>query len=344
MAERVPSHGRESDPIDLTGPQASWPAAALRLWCEATEDALARPDTWHPPPPQGEYRLREVLGDILGEDPDDVLITSGVRAGASVIARTAREVLHERPSFSGTAAVLRTSHPDLELVQWGDLPAISASPPERDGDRLVWLTTPCRNPDGATLSADDWACLTAIARRSRMVVNEVYRWFGSAVQRPDHVWMTGSLSKLAGGGAGLGWIRGPDMEVLRRLQHARPSRCWQRCWCYLLERGVLELFVDQTVRPAAAAAEAFATELRRVSDYAYRPAAGCWWPPFLLLPVPTSTDHEFVARLDEAGVRVGPGSDFLAATPGVRVCFVGVSEADARHAARVIGAQLAAAS
>src|SRR5689334_17142663 len=87
--------------VDLTGPQASWPAAALALWRGATVRVLALRDSWHPAPVQGDRRLREVLGAILGDDPDRILITSGVRAGASVIARDAQMIRHERPSFMG---------------------------------------------------------------------------------------------------------------------------------------------------------------------------------------------------------------------------------------------------
>src|SRR5207248_2863027 len=157
--------------VDLTGPQATWPAAARRLWREATEHVLGLPDSWHPPPWRGDPRLREVLGSILGSPPDDLVITCGVRAGASVIARTARRVLHERPSFTGTVAVLRSFRSDLELCTWEEM-----SERGRNGGSVVWLTTPCRNPDGATLSRDDWAWVDALASANQVVVNEVYRW------------------------------------------------------------------------------------------------------------------------------------------------------------------------
>lgn len=327
--------------VDLTGPQASWPARALRLWSEATSDVIHERDAWHPAPLQGDLRLRETLASLLSEDPENILITNGVRASASVIARTAGRVMHERPSFTGTVAVCRSFHPDLELVRWSELAAASRAGGWLDPDGVVWLTSPCRNPDGVTLSGDDWSWVIGAARKSRVVVNEIYRWFGAPSTRPDPVWMVGSLSKLAGSGAGLGWIRGQGMAAVAREQHVRPSLCWQRCWRHLLEAGALDLFVHHTVRPAAAAAEAFATELRRVSGYECAPAAGPW-PPFLLLPVPACTERAFVARLEADGVRVGPGADFLAARPSVRVCFVGVRESDAQHAARVIGAHITA--
>jgi DNA-binding transcriptional MocR family regulator len=335
---------RAALPVDLSGPQASWPGAALRLWRDATEHVLAQPDVWHPAPIQGERCLRVTLGAILHEDPDQILITSGVRAAASVIARGARAVLHERPSFTGTVAVLRSVHPDLEILSWADLLAKSRSADAAAGGTVIWLTTPCRNPDGATLARDVWEWIDAVDPADQVVLNEVYRWFGLAPERqvPERqgrVWRTGSLSKLAGGGAGLGWIRGRGVENLAERQHSRPSRCWQRCWCYLLEHGAIELFVDHTVRPAVAASRAFTTELRRVTGIDHRP--GGRLPPFLLLPVPTATGREFADRLRAEGIHVGSGEDFLAPTPSIRVCFVNVSEAAARHAARRIGVRLA---
>jgi DNA-binding transcriptional MocR family regulator len=328
--------------VDLTGPQASWPAAALRLWRNATDRVLGMPGSWNPPPIQGDQRLREVLGGILHEDPGEILITSGVRAGASVIGLGRPRVLHEHPSFSGTVQVLRSVRSDVDLLTWDELLAPASVAGAHDAGGVVWLTSPCRNPDGATLSADEWGRIEALAQSSRVVVNEVYRWFGNAAARPARVWMTGSLSKLAGSGAGLGWIRGSGVGLLADRQHARPSLFWQRCWCYLLEHGGLDAFVNHTVRPAAAASEAFVAELRRYSGVEPRsaPEPGS---PFLLLPVPPSISGDFIAGLAGEGIRVGAGSDFLAPWPSIRVCFVAVSEADARHAARVIGARLGCA-
>lgn len=325
--------------IDLTGPQASWPAAALRLWSEATERVLGSPDSWHPPPLQGEQRLREVLGAIFGADPDQILVTSGVRATASVVGRHAHRILHERPSFTGTVAVLRSFHSDLELHPWADLSAALAAGPA--GGNLIWLTTPFRNPDGVTLTPADWRWIDAVDEHNQVIVNEVYRWFAPPTPGSGRVWLTGSLSKLAGSGAGLGWIRGPGVHRVAEQQHSRPSRFWQRCWCHVLERGGIDLFIDHTVRPAAAACDAFTTELRRVTGLDCRPSSG-GRPPFLLLPVPTRAAREFVDLLAFDGINVGSGDDFLAARPGIRVCFVGVSEGDARRAARTIGARLTA--
>ncbi|WP_165977639.1 aminotransferase class I/II-fold pyridoxal phosphate-dependent enzyme [Nonomuraea diastatica] len=328
-------------PVDLTGPQATWPAAGLRLWREATDHVLGLPDSWHPPPLQGDRGLREVLGVILDENPDDVLVTSGVRAGASVMARTARSFSHEQPSFTGTVAVLRSCRREVNLQSWAELLDLRRHGGRTGSAGVIWLTDPWRNPDGATLTLDDWSRVAAVAQTHQVVVNEVYRWFGKAASRPAHVWMTGSLSKLAGSGAGLGWIRGTGMDGLARRQHARPSLFWQRCWAYFLAHGGLELLIDHTVLPTAEASRAFLDELVRVAGTEYCPDAVAG-SPFLLLPVPHATTNEFVSRLATEGYRVGPGDDFLARSPSVRVCFVGVSDADARRAARTIGTRLLA--
>ncbi|MEO3789008.1 aminotransferase class I/II-fold pyridoxal phosphate-dependent enzyme [Nonomuraea sp. B10E15] len=327
-------------PVDLTGPQATWPSAGLRLWRAATDHVLGLPDAWHPPPPQGDRGLREVLGAILREDPDDVLITSGVRAGASVIAQFGESFSHEQPSFTGTVTVLRACRRDVNLHPWAEL--LEHRHAGRTGAAgVVWLTDPWRNPDGATLTPDGWRRVEAVARTRQVVVNEVYRWFGKGRSRPARVWMTGSLSKLAGSGAGLGWIRGTGMDDLARRQHARPSLFWQRCWAYFLAHGGLELLIDHTVRPTAEASRAFLDELVRVAGAERCPGAVAG-SPFFLLPVPHTTTEDFVGRLAADGVRVGPGDDFLAPSPSVRVCFAGVSGAGARHAARTIGMRLLA--
>jgi DNA-binding transcriptional MocR family regulator len=331
--------------VDLSGPQASWPRKARRLWRDATARALACPDSWHPAPVQGERCLRDVLGAILQEDAEQVVITSGVRAAAAtLIAPGERTILHERPSFTGTVTVLRSRHPGLRLMSWPELLAWSRSAGLASGKAVAWITTPCRNPDGATLSPGGWELIEAVEPPHQVVVNEVYRWFGPAMRRPGRVWLTGSLSKLAGSGAGLGWVRGPGVHSLAERQVSRPSRFWQRCWSYLLEHGVIDLFTAHTVRPAAAAAHAFATELHRITGADHRPAGALpagTWPPFLLLPVPHASAGEVVSRLRAEGIHVGSGDDFLAPAPSIRVCFVGVPEAGARHAARRIAACLA---
>ena len=55
--------------------------------------------------------------------------------------------------------------------------------------------------------------------------------------------------------------------------------------------------------------------------------------PFLVLAAgPGVTEAELVAGFERHGLRVGPGAAFHAPDPTVRICFTGLSEAEAADA------------
>ncbi|MGW4795810.1 aminotransferase class I/II-fold pyridoxal phosphate-dependent enzyme [Nonomuraea sp. NPDC004297] len=296
----------------------------------------AASDAWHSASRQGDRGLREVLASILGDAPERLMITSGVRSGVGVLSRGVRRVLHERPSFAGTVQAFRGFGVPVELVGWDKLPeAVRVDDPA--DSLLLWVTHPLRNPDGATLDPAKWRQLRQLSSgRLRVVANEVYRWHTTVGPDPHGppATMVGSFAKLAGTGSTLGWIRTADVHAVMRFQPSRPPLLWQRCWRYLLERGAIERFVEASVLPSQRAARVFLHGLGSATLYNVT-------PPFILLTVAGLRSDELVAQLAEKGILAGSGFDFLAPEPAVRLAFAGLGSSQAETAAAIISRNFA---
>ena len=308
------------DVLDLTGP---WPvpgAECRQLWLAATRRAVAEDPAWMTAFPSGDAALREHMAAAFGTTADRLLLTGGIRAGAAALARTARRVLIESPTFAGVPPVFTSAGCEVRLAPWAEL----AAEQRRWSPDLVWLTSPGRNPDGRTAPADLLAELTAAGP---VAVNEVYRWFAPPAPLPAGCLVVGSTSKLAGGGTRIGWLLQPDrpVEPAPGERATAPAHLLQRTWAHFLAAGGLAALDRSMVQPVGRAAAAY----RAAAGLRAEPGA----VPFLALAAaPGVSEAELVAGFERHGLRVGPGAAFHAADPSVRVCFTGLTGAEAADA------------
>jgi len=321
--------------IDLTGRQPPWPSPAVALWLGCTEEAAREQDLWALPAPQGDERLRTAIGTRCRLDPAKLTVTSGARAAAITYARTARNLVLERPTFAGVEHVLRSGRGQVTGADWselcgGGLPSTST----------LWVTSPARNPDGATLTDEQCRQLDVqIERGHRVVVNGTYSWWQPHSPRPANADLLGTLSKLGGMGVRLGWVYSDQFftEAPPELLGGTPSCVWQRMWALFIERGGLSELGAVSVARSVRALHAFATGL---AEHGVRPPQDGGPSPHLLLDLaPGRSEDEARSRLAEVGLAVGPGSAFAAGRPSVRVSFLSVDEDQAADAAlRVVRA------
>lgn len=300
--------------LDLTGRQPAWPASARAAFLRAMRFAIGQETAWATPPQVGMPLLRDQLGQQLGANSRSILVTCGARAAATALARRHRVVLHERPGFAGTVAALQAGGADVQLLCREDLLDAAA----HDTRAAIWINGACRNPDGARISAAARESLAAFAAAGgALIVNESYRWH--VPNEPDIPGATyvGTLSKLASGGARVGWIRYDGaLSDLEPAHHALPPAAWQLAWGFFIANGGLERLVEHIVDRACAARRAFAAAAGLTNA-----AQG---GPFLFL-LPQTIGQEVKPALAAAGIRAGNGADFLAEAAGARLCFSAVN-------------------
>ena len=311
---------------DLSGTQPPWPGEAVKRWQACAAAAAQVADLWRVPYPQGDDMLRARIGERFGLDPMMITITAGVRASALSYGRLAPRILLEHPTFPGVLSVLTGLGAAVELTDWermlhGSLPA----------DCALWFTSPFRNPDGASLSARD---ATAIAERvgegHRVIVNTAYSWFaGTQADHGDpglpHIEgadLLGTLHKVAGHGARLGWVYSPVFfaQAVPELIGTPPSPVWQRAWGLFLGSPEFAALEGAIVAGAAAASAVFA---RRMHERRGIPVAAACPPHVLLRLMPGWSEERVVAQLRDRGFLVSPGSPFHAAD-AVRASFLAV--------------------
>jgi DNA-binding transcriptional MocR family regulator len=253
---------------DFSGSPFPWPAQAVALWADCAGRAARQADLWTVPAPRGDDVLREVLAGLLHRDPDQITIVASLRAAALTYARRFPEITVERPTYPGLLPVFSAAR--VRLLTWDEM----TGPARAGGEQarsLLWLTSPCRNPDGATLSPAERSALQAkAASGARVVVNATYTWFSPDQALVPGADTVGSLHKLRGVGARIGWVASPHFfdEAVPELLGTTPSRVWQRAWGLFLRDGGMAMLADACLRPVTRAAEASGS----------RAGTGCGFP------------------------------------------------------------------
>jgi DNA-binding transcriptional MocR family regulator len=308
--------------IDLGGTQPPWPTRAADRFAACLAHAARSKDLWRVPAPQGEEGLRNRIGERFGLEPADITITSGIRAAALTYSRECKHILVERPTFPGVLHALGHSRAEVQQADWkqllhGEIPAESA----------VWLTSPFRNPDGATLSAADHAALEdRAAAGHRVVVNAAYAWFADALQSVNGADTLGSFHKIAGHGVRLGWVHSRSYfeRAVPELLGTTPPRVWQCAWSLFLDEEEFAILAASSVTSSRDAGLAFAEQARK------RLGWHCPEGPHLLLRLkPGVTEDDAVSRLRAGGYSVAKGSAFGSPEPAIRISFLGVDPEDA---------------
>lgn len=312
--------------IDLSGAGPTWPADARRIWRDCLARATDAASAWTSLDYRGDPLLREAIGRRHGVPPEHVTITAGVRAAALTYARREPLILLERPGFDGVAYAL--SGATVERRTWAQL--LDTEPPS---GAAIWLTSPGRNPDGASLSTRDRERLADwSARGHRIVVNAAYAWFTPGVPAVPGADLLGSVHKVAGRGARLGWVCGERFfdDALPEIAGTTPPAAWQRAWGLFCVEGGLDRLATAAVEGTSAALAAFDAELRELSGHDVPRADG----PNRLLPLAEGVDDTTaLATLAERGFALTSGVHFGAT--GLRATFVDVVPEEAAAFARV---------
>lgn len=312
--------------VDLTGQPPAIPGPAVELLRKCTLAAADSPDLSEPTSPLGLPALREALANELRCTPDELAVTSGVRSGVAVLAPHLHDLAVETPSFEDVPRLLEQLGSVVHRCGWEEIIA------NRGDQRDLWVTHPARNPDGADLGEADLDRI-ACSSWSTVIVNEVYRWHGSGWAQPPSSWsMVGSMAKVFGPGARIGWIRGPIVPALTNssLRMVSPAPLLQSAWAGFLRAGGLEILQEG------------AADESRMAD-AFRSALGLppGTGPNVLLPLPAGwTADSALMALRERQVLASPGAAFGAPPASLRFCIVATSMEEVHRAADICAAVL----
>lgn len=310
--------------IDLSGQVSPPPPAASKLLAECARKA-ATANLSVPAPPSGIPELRAELARLLGTTMDRIAVTSGVRGSAAVLAPMLRNVVVETPSFSGVPEVLANLGCNVARQTWDQIGAAL------EDARPVWITSPCRNPDGATATSS-WLARVAASRRSMVVVNEVYR-FDVATELstlPDSWTAVGALSKTFGPAARMGWIRGPLVRHLPSsiLRITSPPPAHQHTWAAFAAAGGMRLLAEGAAA-GCAAARAFRGAVAGEIDLMSGDGVN------VLARLPDAMDvGRLVDELFQHDLKVSPGKAFDVPFASIRLTFTNVSPQEAADAGR----------
>jgi DNA-binding transcriptional MocR family regulator len=309
--------------IDLSGSPPRWPTSAAELWRRCLTDAATQQDLSDWSDPQGDDVLRAELGRELNLSGDYLTITASLRAAALTYARRSDHIVIEQPTFDGAVRVLSGGHATVELRGWDRLDEASVRP-----GSTIWVTSPCRNPDGRTMSSAEYARLGGMAARGhRVVVNEAYRWFHPDAPRAIDVDLAGTLHKLAGVDARIGWVYSTDYfeEAFHEMVGTTPSSIWQRAWGLFLRRGGLVEVRTAVAGKSLAAAEAFKERLALLGGQREAAFDGVQ----TILPLAEGVrEPKALDVLFRAGFKLVGGSAFHCRRPALRVSFLGAQSAD----------------
>lgn len=289
---------------DLSGVQRPWSDNARDLWLRSVDRAVRSLGVDQKMDPAGDPRLRVTLAQELGVAAEELIITSGVRSAAMSLLSACDSVAFEQPTFGGVIRCLKRVGVKVYRVSLDDLDGYDSRMP-------LWITQPARNPDGRCWNGRTPPhIISHMIRGTRVLINGTNRWYCDHSAPPADANYLGSLHKLAGPGARIGWATiAANCKVQgwgSRLVGSGPPPQWQRAWAYFIETGGIEMLRRERCDPVAAARESF---IRGLNEYAPADLVGCG--PWILLD---TTVHEDVALglLENIGLHVNRGSAFFA--------------------------------
>jgi DNA-binding transcriptional MocR family regulator len=175
----------------------------------------------------------------LPTDPDQIMVTSGALAAASIVAqaftRSGDRLLVESPVYPNATDALRHAGARLTPVpvdpEGWDLDAVAATI-RQSAPRLAYLIPDFQNPTGHLMSDAQREEYAGHLRRAHTtpIVDEAHQALaldGQEMPRPFASYASetitlGSASKAFWGGLRLGWIRAPHSQM-ERLTRARVS-------------------------------------------------------------------------------------------------------------------------
>lgn len=322
---------------------------------------------------QGEPLLRTTLAELLRErglraSPDEILITSGVTQGLSLIAQTLARpgdaVLVEQPTYLGALNTLGTlgmrvvgaPMDDEGLVVDALEPLIAAHRP-----RFLYTVPTFHNPTGGCMSPARRAELLALAERHRLplVEDDIYGLLSYDGPAPaplkahdPHglVLYVSSFSKSLFPGARLGYVVAAP-QLVARLASAKQasdlcsSPLLQRALAVFVQRGWLAAHLRRSLPRYRERRDALLTAMARRFPSGVRwtvPAGG--FTTWVALPPGVSTTDLYLSSI-ERGVAFVPGDVFFAGpapAPYIRLSFALLQPEVLTEAVEVLGDLLGA--
>jgi 2-aminoadipate transaminase len=317
---------------------------------------------------QGDPLLRTTLADLLRErglsaGPDEIVITSGVTQGMSLIARTLAgpgdAVIVEQPTYLGLLNVLSAQGiravgvplDDDGLIVEALEPLILEHRP-----RFIYTIPVFQNPSGVCLSPARRAALLALAERHRvpLVEDDIYSQLAYEEPAPPAlkagdlaglVLHVGSFSKSVLPGARIGYVVAAP-HLVGRLVAAKQADdlcsppLLQRAMALFIQHGWLTSHMRRTIPRYRERRDALMTAMARHFPSGLRwttPRGGfCSW---VTLPRGTSTADLYLAGV-ERGVAFAPGDVFFAGPapqPHIRLSFSSLPPELIMEAIQVLG-------
>lgn len=302
-------------------------------------------------PPQGDPRLRAALLPLLRArgvraEPDELIVTSGVSQGLSLVAQALARpgdcVAVERPTYLGMLNLLRAQ--GLEAL---GVPLDEEGPDLAELERLViqrrprfFYTVPgFQNPTGLTMSPSRRRDLLALAGQYGLLIVEDDLYSRLAYDGPvppalkadddqGLVVYLDSVSKVLMPGLRTGWLVAPPplrerLIVLRHAQDLCGNGLVQRALASFLEAGCLKAHLQHALPRYRERRDALLAALRHSMPRGVRwtePGGGfCLW---LTLPEGGGYEGLYPAAL-RRGLSFTPGEVFLEHASGehLRLCF-----------------------
>jgi DNA-binding transcriptional MocR family regulator len=318
--------------------------------------------------PQGDPLLRTVLADLLRERgissaPDEILVTSGVTQGMSLIAQTlARRgdtAIVEQPTYLGL----------LNILNVQGIRAIGV-PVDEDGlvvealeqlilehqPRFIYTIPVFQNPSGVCLSPARRAALLALIARHRLplIEDDIYSQLAyeqpapPALKADDPAGLVlhiGSFSKSVLPGARIGYVVATP-HLVGRLAAAKQADdlcsppLLQRAMALFIQHGWLASHLRRTIPRYRERRDALMNAMAR-----HFPSGVHWTTPrggfcsWVTLPVGVSTADLYLAGV-ERGVAFAPGDVFFARPvpqPNIRLSFSSLPPELIGEATQVLG-------
>ncbi|MFN8501181.1 MAG: PLP-dependent aminotransferase family protein [Kouleothrix sp.] len=317
---------------------------------------------------QGDPLLRTTLAELLRERgmspaPDEIVVTSGVTQGMSLIARTLARpgdtVIVEQPTYLGLLNVLNNHGlrpigvpvDDEGLVVEALEPLLYEHRP-----RFIYTIPVFQNPGGVCLSDRRRAALLELIARQRVPLVEddiysalVYEGTAPRALRADDsaglVLNIGGFSKSLLPGARIGYVAAAP-QFIGRLVAAKQADdlcsppLMQRALALFIQHGWLAAHLRRALPRYRARRDALMTALAR-----YFPSGVRWTTPrggfcsWVALPPGTSVPDLYLAAV-ERGVGFAPGDVFFAETPPqpyLRLSFSSLPPEQIDEAVQILG-------